>query len=595
MAVAVGARDCSAVKSSRCLTARACHCRRLHGGANESAPPAVDGAPPMSRSNQHTTTLKTPSSGGRLRNYRGPPPRLGPCRLGPAVEVRPLAAAARPAESDRRAASGSLSGNWLQVVDACRSVAKPLNGKRHRPPPRAHGTSCSFFSRARARRSSSAVPTSVPSIFTASRSSLRPAARQRAVAGSLLLLLKPMDIVEPRPGREFLFKRWIRERLNRNTFRLRRRPGGGGRRGGGGREPPAAAIAAAATAASSTPPPCCSPPAPSATTSMRSSKARRRRPPAPAAPPRAAAGDDDVGLVARAAIASIEAQRRGGVRRRGRRAVLLSAETRAQLLPLTTARGVLSRARRSAARSPHADELELRHEGGAADVAHGGPPDADAPPLRIATLDRVRLRSILRMLLASRRRPTARRDGRRRGAVLRILRLYALLERLVHLALDRLPKRRSPSGRERLLGLVLEVVDRRLLAARAGRAASRWRGTRDRTRSCGRVESLMKEMSGIACSYSVGTATVPAGSSRQSKSSCTVSRTSFGSESRSRCCTTLVNFGAQSWMIGVPAGTGRMNEPNAEGALARAHVDLGELGRGAASAGQRAGDSGPGG
>ena len=56
----------------------------------------------------------------------------------------------------------------------------------------------------------------------------------------------------------------------------------------------------------------------------------------------------------------------------------------------------------------HADELELRHEGGAADVALvWRPPDADAPPLRIATLDRVRLRSILLMLLASRRPPDA--------------------------------------------------------------------------------------------------------------------------------------------------------------------------------------------
>ena len=56
-------------------------------------------------------------------------------------------------------------------------------------------------------------------------------------------------------------------------------------------------------------------------------------------------------------------------------------------------------------------ELVLRHDTqpSSTDAAMPPllPPDADAPPLRIATLDRVRLRSILLMLLASRRPPDA--------------------------------------------------------------------------------------------------------------------------------------------------------------------------------------------
>ena len=59
----------------------------------------------------------------------------------------------------------------------------------------------------------------VPSIFTARHAiGLRNVLVNGRSVNSPGHLLKPMDIVEPRPGREFLFKRWIRERLNRNTF-----------------------------------------------------------------------------------------------------------------------------------------------------------------------------------------------------------------------------------------------------------------------------------------------------------------------------------------------------------------------------------------
>ena len=151
----------------------------------------------------------------------------------------------------------------------------------------------------------------VPSIFTARHAiGLRNVLVNGRSVNSPGHLLKPMDIVEPRPGREFLFKRWIRERLNRNTClrrRPRRRRAARRRRARAARRPRRAAGGGVIDA----------------TAVLLAAGAKRydlnallegaqeAAAGAAGAGPRAAAGDDDVGLVARAAIA---AAARGGRR-----------------------------------------------------------------------------------------------------------------------------------------------------------------------------------------------------------------------------------------------------------------------------------------